>query len=296
MPDGLAQALVAALIWCALVKDGRTSTIGVGVLSGLLALTAPREVLLLAGVVVAWGLRNSWLRSGRRFTADKRDPRAASLLRGVAVAGLAALIVLPWTVRNALVMDAFVPVSTNSGVNLWIGNNPDAYGSWMAWDGSGRQGTWSYPEDEVTTDRELQREALQHMVNNPVETMLGLPDKLRYTLDQDYGYVSHFAITPREHQLDLDSVIGLELLIDNAFTGVLVLAALAGTAVVIRRERPAELVLVLAGLMLPTLIFLGLDRYHITAIPVLAILASAGAVTLVTRGVAAAAGGDGRAR
>jgi len=33
-------------------------------------------------------------------------------------------VVLPWTIRNTLVFDAVVPVSTNSGINLLLGNSP----------------------------------------------------------------------------------------------------------------------------------------------------------------------------
>ena len=41
-----------------------------------------------------------------------------------------AVIVLPWTVRNYLVFDAFVPVSTNGGFTLLTGNNPSAQGGY----------------------------------------------------------------------------------------------------------------------------------------------------------------------
>jgi len=37
---------------------------------------------------------------------------------------LTAAVVMPWTIRNALVFDAVIPVSTNSGINLLLGNSP----------------------------------------------------------------------------------------------------------------------------------------------------------------------------
>ena len=40
----------------------------------------------------------------------------------VAVAATAA-VVLPWTIRNAVVLNAFVPLTTNSGVNFYVGHN-----------------------------------------------------------------------------------------------------------------------------------------------------------------------------
>lgn len=38
------------------------------------------------------------------------------------------LTVLPWTVRNYFVLGAFIPISTNSGNNFYIGNNPQYEG------------------------------------------------------------------------------------------------------------------------------------------------------------------------
>jgi 4-amino-4-deoxy-L-arabinose transferase-like glycosyltransferase len=76
-----------------------------GALLGLAVLT--RETVLyflpLAAVWLAW-----------RRVGGRR--RAAIVL------SLAALLVLPWTVRNALVFHAFVPVATAGPMNLWQGN------------------------------------------------------------------------------------------------------------------------------------------------------------------------------
>jgi len=38
---------------------------------------------------------------------------------------------LPNVLRNYALFRSFVPISTNGGINLWIGNNPDATGSYM---------------------------------------------------------------------------------------------------------------------------------------------------------------------
>ena len=40
------------------------------------------------------------------------------------------LVMAPWWVRNAMVFKAFVPVSNNGGINLFIGNNPRATGGY----------------------------------------------------------------------------------------------------------------------------------------------------------------------
>jgi hypothetical protein len=49
----------------------------------------------------------------------------AALLRAACIAGLAALPVAAWGVRNSLVLGYWVPLSTNSGLNLLLGNSPN---------------------------------------------------------------------------------------------------------------------------------------------------------------------------
>ncbi|HEX2096148.1 MAG TPA: glycosyltransferase family 39 protein, partial [Solirubrobacterales bacterium] len=93
-----------------------------GLLLGALVLVRPEYLgisVLLAMVVLAWE-RDEW-RSG--------FANAAVLLLGVA------LIVAPWTVRNAVVLDRFVPVSTGGGQVLFAGSympsggNPERVGA-----------------------------------------------------------------------------------------------------------------------------------------------------------------------
>jgi 4-amino-4-deoxy-L-arabinose transferase-like glycosyltransferase len=93
---------------------------------------APRTAaLLLGGVLLGWAtlIRNqgaalpvlliaAWL-----FQRKPAPRKSALLLTAAFVVTLA-----PWTVRNALAFHAFVPVSTNGGINLFIGNNPTARG------------------------------------------------------------------------------------------------------------------------------------------------------------------------
>jgi 4-amino-4-deoxy-L-arabinose transferase-like glycosyltransferase len=82
-----------------------------GLLFGLAALT--RELALyLAPIAALW-----LLRPVARWRPSPRSPwRAAALALGLVVC------VAPWTLRNAVVFKAFVPVSTMGGLNLWQGN------------------------------------------------------------------------------------------------------------------------------------------------------------------------------
>jgi hypothetical protein len=83
----------------------------------------------------------------------------------------AAVIPVLWCVRNAVVMHAFIPVSTNNGVNLLLGNNPDATGS------SGTSVDVSAYEnqakaqklDEVQIDHFYSSQATEWITSHPAE-------------------------------------------------------------------------------------------------------------------------------
>ncbi|MDP2726695.1 MAG: glycosyltransferase family 39 protein [Dehalococcoidia bacterium] len=102
------------------LRNGRSWVAGcAGLALGLLSLTRV-PALLMAPLFSLWMLR------------VRQDRLRGHLARDLTVF-LAAivLIISPWTARNFLVHQAFVPVSTNGGVNFWIGNNPAATGEFL---------------------------------------------------------------------------------------------------------------------------------------------------------------------
>jgi 4-amino-4-deoxy-L-arabinose transferase-like glycosyltransferase len=107
-----AETVFTVLLWWAverlLAADGEAggkAALASGLLWGLAVLT--RETVLYFLPLAALWL--AWRRAGG-------TRRAAMLL------ATAALVVLPWTLRNWVVFDAFVPVSTSGALNLWQGN------------------------------------------------------------------------------------------------------------------------------------------------------------------------------
>lgn len=88
-----------------------------GLLLGLATLAKPNGLLLLP-VLAAWATRTTWARlPGKRHALYVGCFAATTLL-----------CVLPVTVRNAVQGDDFVLVSSNGGINLFIGNNPTSNG------------------------------------------------------------------------------------------------------------------------------------------------------------------------
>ncbi len=114
MSEPLAAALlsgaVLAILWAADASHGRVRWLAPGLVLGALALTRPEYLaisLLVAVVVFVRGGRDRW---------RECLPQALILVLGLV------LVVAPWTARNAIVLDRFVPVSTGGGQVLFAGS------------------------------------------------------------------------------------------------------------------------------------------------------------------------------
>lgn len=147
---GLLVALVppvAADPWPAGLEGRRL--VAAGALLGGLLLVRPVS----GGVVLALAASLLLARVGWR-----------SLVRTLGVVvGVAALCVLPWTARNLVRMDAFVPLSTNTGDNLCIGHGVGATGGFRLGGEECQSGTGvqdgtegELRNDEVKTERALE--------------------------------------------------------------------------------------------------------------------------------------------
>lgn len=116
----LLSGAVLATLWAAEPDRPRMRWLVPGALFGALALVRPEyvAVTLLVGLVVL--LRGSW--------------RNCAVAAGLLLLG-AALVVAPWTVRNTIALDRFVPVSTGGGQVLFAGTylpsdgNPERVGA-----------------------------------------------------------------------------------------------------------------------------------------------------------------------
>jgi 4-amino-4-deoxy-L-arabinose transferase-like glycosyltransferase len=96
-PEALAVPLtLGVLILVLTCEPSAKIAIWVGALAGLAILTRPTSVYLFAGALAAWVIATGW-RRGVALTAI--------------AAALAALVILPWTVRNYIVADGVVPIS-----------------------------------------------------------------------------------------------------------------------------------------------------------------------------------------
>ena len=100
-PEALATPLTVAILLVIFTRaPSRRTAVGLGLLLGISLLVRPSGEFLILAALVAWCL-------------------AAGVRRGIAHTALATvvaiLVVAPWTVRNAIVMHGFVPISLQDG-------------------------------------------------------------------------------------------------------------------------------------------------------------------------------------
>ena len=110
-----------------------------GLTLGALALVRP-EYLAIGALLALLVLIRGWVstRGSKVAYRATSDPRVKTLPRVLGAAGVLVLgivvVVAPWTVRNAVALDRFVPVSTGGGQVLYAGTylpshgNPEAVG------------------------------------------------------------------------------------------------------------------------------------------------------------------------
>jgi len=240
-------ALVAFTYACLkMIGDARTKgwAVAAGVLLGASVLMKP-NLMLFPLALFFW----LWLAS--------RDLHRALTLGGIAVLAMLT-VVLPWTSRNYRVTGTLVPVSANSGLNLWQGNHPEADGA-------------AYPLEqveplegysEVERDRTYQRWAVQQIRSDPARFLALMPRKIA-------KFFSPLQTSNRGRM-----VARLSVLVDGMWAAFLGLAVW-GAFRTVGRSRAWMLIylLVLYPIAL-TAVFYGATRYGMVIYPYLFLLAA----------------------
>ncbi|MCA9434370.1 MAG: phospholipid carrier-dependent glycosyltransferase [Candidatus Omnitrophica bacterium] len=156
---GFLLVLSLLLLWRAMrVSTNGKASIVLSILSGIaLGLaTLTRSVLLLLPFFL---IAAACLHKSRRH-----------ILKPILIITLAwTCTLLPWTIRNYLCFDAFIPVNTMGGIVLYQGAHPHPEGfGFTPWEEiDAAAGT----HDEVERNRVLTREAIHTYVNDPLRTI-----------------------------------------------------------------------------------------------------------------------------
>lgn len=160
----LSALLLALLFWATLsIQDSHGPLVwaAYGAFWGIGVLTNP-SLLSVFPFLLGWLV---WKSQGH---LSKRMARPAVALLAFAVA------MVPWTVRNYRVFGRFVPIRSNFGLELWLGNNPAVADTWAPWlhpnDDQGEAEKYARL-GEANYMAEKQHEAIVFIKSHPLDTL-----------------------------------------------------------------------------------------------------------------------------
>jgi 4-amino-4-deoxy-L-arabinose transferase-like glycosyltransferase len=113
--------------------------------------------------------------------------------KGGLTLALTSVFILPWIAYASSTAGRFVPIALNGGMNLWIGNNPQATGAYISPPGN----FWDPQNDALAS-----REAIDYITSHPVQTIKLLPFKIFYSLNRenwpvDWIFMKTYKDTPQ---------------------------------------------------------------------------------------------------
>ena len=265
----LLAALLVLLVprWDGEARPSTRRLVVFGLLLGASVLVRPISLLVLPGLGLVWLRRLGW------------DWRA--VLGRLAIAGATtAAVILPWTVRNAFAMDAFVPISTNFGDNLCIGRHEGATGAFsLTTECFGGYDHLKRPEYETERNSGTTREAIDYLVHHPVDEVRLLWWRAFYTLHDDHDALAVAESYGADRFMSKRWRNVWEWTADAWFFGVLGLTVVGLTAVRRRDDaRRSFFLWSMVAMAVPPLIFFGDVRFHVPVLPFMAVIA---AVTVV---------------
>jgi hypothetical protein len=161
-------ALLMAGCWLFVTRKSAWMLIPVGAIFGFATLVKAQTL-----VVVPVLFAIEWLRAPDIW---RRMP--ALVLQGALVLAVAALTVLPWTVRNHQQVGHWVAVSANGGFTLLTGNNDSATGDYTPDDPTVAALMARPGLDEVARDAEARRLAMAWIEVHPGKFLALMPQKL----------------------------------------------------------------------------------------------------------------------
>ena len=180
------------------------------------------------------------------------------------------LSLLPWMIRNAQIFGSPI-IATNTGINLYIGNNAHANGSYKVI--PEMKIVDSLPEMEANTL--ALSKAIDYIQQYPLQAFALLPKKVAYLCSSDaYLPLQLFHIEASSYperllQLPLWSIILI-------IPGYVLMYSGVSHASIFRSSQYSLFLVILLCLILPCMIFFGSARYHEPMIPLLLIAAVIG--------------------
>jgi 4-amino-4-deoxy-L-arabinose transferase-like glycosyltransferase len=218
---------------------------------------------------------------GRRSRADFLRAAAAFFL-------VTAAVLTPWTIRNWVAFDRFLPTAASGGIGVYLANHPGATGGQDLRANRALQQRFrrrNAAETAIARNDVGWRDAWEFVRAHPQEEIRIVANKLRLTYSGDArGAKLVRGLGPEENwHLGAEVWRRLRLTADGYWFAMLGLALVGlGT---LRSWPPTAAPLLLLGVIVPWfclhVVFLGGPRYHVPQIPAIALLAALGVDAIV---------------
>ena len=290
---GLGVAAITAWLWAvfpnailipveSMWEACLAALLGATILWATLELGASRRVRDWCGYGLLWGfalmteatfasllpLLLGWLAYRSRREGGGRPWRIKSVLGGPALAGLIAILgCVPWTARNYAVFHSLVPLRSILGLQLYVGNNPQARDVWLGENHpihDQRERERYIELGEIAYAREKLHAAIRYMLTHPRREVQLIA--YRFIAIWAGGTPHPVKDFPHDRSLQFRGVLLFNLFI--------AIGALGGIISLCRTRNPYAFPVVIFPLVYPCAYYLtlALPRYSLPIDPVVVLL------------------------
>ncbi len=222
-----------------------------GLFLGLTALT--RSVILpFAGLAVLW----AWF-----ILKQKRG--------AILIAITFALSIFPWVIRNSLLHHKLTGIETSMGYNLYLGYHPDGNGSFIF----GPSLDLLSILDDAERDKVGTEKAIEFIREEPERVLSLAINRLGFFFELEKRVLMYFYSNNMIGFVPLPLLMTILAIMLLPFVLISTSAAL-GLSLLRRRPEHILLGLLFVGYILPHVLILSEDRFHLALVPYIAILAA----------------------
>ncbi|HET9588759.1 MAG TPA: hypothetical protein VFO91_08210 [Anaerolineales bacterium] len=215
--------------------------------------TLTRSVILpFAGLAILWAW---WI---------LRQPRGAIL-----IALSFGLMITPWIVRNSLLHHKLTGIETSLGYNLYLGYHPQGNGSFVF----GPSLDLLTILDDAERDRIGTQKAREFIRNQPERFIPLAVNRLGFFFGLEKRVLMYFYSNDIIGYISLPMLLTIAAILLLPFVGISISAAL-GLSLLRWRPEHILLGLLMISYMLPHILILSEDRFHLALVPYIAILAA----------------------
>ena len=249
-----------------------------GVLLGLAVMVRPISLAVIPVIALCWLLA-------------RKDFGVVARWSGALLVGVVACVA-PWTVRNAVRLDAFIPISTNTGDNLCIGHADGATGAFTTLEAC--DVPYEFLDGvsaEVGADKAKREIAIRSTFANLDREPWLLWRRTYFMWIRDGDHDGLFAVQSyrQDRWMAVPTEARLIWFADRIYW-LVTIAGLAGLVHLLRQRRPDGLMLVGCTIVTAAvpLAFFGDQRFKVPVIPLLIVAAATLARTPASGGAASA--------